>query len=112
MKVGLFINTQFPEGYNVGERVPDEEIFSRMRANYPHKTEKEVRAQEPKPQRERAERARIAHRRGQLQRSLVDLFRHEMQAHVQYGSAAISPTAPKPASVRAFSNDGIHMFRP
>ena len=23
MKVGLFINTQFPEGYNVGERVPE-----------------------------------------------------------------------------------------
>jgi|GEM_PF-4219045 len=23
MKVGLFINTQFPEGFNLGERVPE-----------------------------------------------------------------------------------------
>ena len=30
MKVGLFINTQFPEGYDVAERVP--EMVEQVRA--------------------------------------------------------------------------------
>ena len=33
MKVGLFINTQFPEGFNVAERVP--EMVEQVRAVIP-----------------------------------------------------------------------------
>ncbi len=39
-------------------------------------------------QRERAERARVLHRRRQLQRAFVHRPRHQVQAHVEHGGAA------------------------
>ena len=30
MKVGLFINTQFPEGFNLAERVPERRCAGRV----------------------------------------------------------------------------------
>ena len=41
-------------------------------------------------QRERAQRARVAHRRRQLQRPLVRGLRHEVQPHVEHRRAAIA----------------------